>query len=281
MSLLKALGGASKEEIWGQLAEQVEGRFSKGGFLGSDVVQVTAGDWIITLDTYDVSDGNSSTTYTRLRALYVNPEGFLFTIYRSGFFPELDKVPRMQYVEVGYPRCDDTYVIRGNSKHRVRKFCENGRIRELIDSQPRVHLEVRDDDGWFEARFPGGVDELYFRCVGVIEDLDQLENLFELFTESLHQLCHDGEAYEDDIDIHLRRLRGPGDRVEGEYRLWQGDPPRRDAVVALGRLKDPKAIRLLVSALGSADNVLRVQAIDALASIAHPDATGPLVRAPQ
>jgi hypothetical protein len=184
----------------------------------------------------------------------------------------------MQYVEVGYPRCDDTCVIRGSSKHRVRKFCENGRIRELIDSQPRVHLEVRDDDGWFEARFPGGVDELYFRCVGVIEDLDQLENLFELFTESLHQLCHDGEAYEDDIDIHLRRLRGPGDRVEGEYRLWQGDPPRRDAVVALGRLKDPKAIRLLVSALGSADNVLRVQAIDALASIAHPDATGPLVR---
>ena len=275
MSLLKALFGPSKEEIWRQVAAQVEGRFSDGGFFGTDFVQVTTGDWIITLDTYSDDDGN---TYTRLRAPYVNPEGFFFTIYRSGFFTGLKKLLGMQDIEAGYTRFDDNYVIQGNSEHRVRKFLENDRIRELIDSQPRIHLQVRDDEGWFKAKFPAGVDELYFRCQGVIKDLGQLENLFELFTESLHQLCHDGKAYEDDVNIHLRRLRGPGGEIQGKQLLWQGDPPRRDAAAALGRLKHPKAIGPLASVLGSEDTVLRAHAIDALASIADRKAIGPLLR---
>ena len=51
MSFLRALFGPSKEMVWRSLAEQVEGRFVDGGFLGTDVVQVATGDWIITLDT--------------------------------------------------------------------------------------------------------------------------------------------------------------------------------------------------------------------------------------
>ena len=88
MSLLEALFGPSKKEIWRQLAERVGGRFIDGGFTGADVVQVRAGDWINTLDTY--SDGD--VTFTRLRAPYVNPEGFSFTIYRSGFFSGSGKI---------------------------------------------------------------------------------------------------------------------------------------------------------------------------------------------
>ncbi|MEE8148484.1 MAG: hypothetical protein V3T24_12820, partial [Longimicrobiales bacterium] len=217
MSFLKALFGPSKGEVWRELAQQVEGRFVEGGFLGTDVVQATAGDWIITLDTYTVSSGNSSTTYTRLRAPYVNPEGFFFTIYRNGFFSGLGKLFGMQDIEVGYPRFDHAYIIQGNSEHRVRKFCENDRIRELIDGQPRIHLQVHDDEGWFKAQFPAGVDELRFHCVGVIKDLGQLEGLFELFSESLHQLCHDGKAYEDDVDIHIRRLSAPGGEIQGKH----------------------------------------------------------------
>ena len=277
MSLLRALFGPSKESVWRSLAEQVEGRFVEGGFLGTDVVQVATGDWIITLDTYTVSSGNSSTTYTRLRAPYVNPEGFFFTIYRAGFFSGLGKLMGMQDIEVGHPRFDDAYIIKGNSEHRIRQFCQNDRIRELIDSQPRIHLQVHEDEGWFHAQFPDGVDELRFHCVGVIKDVGHLEGLFELFAESLHQLCHDGKAYEDDVDIHIRRLEGPGGAIKGKHVLWQGDPPRRDAAAALGRLKDPKAVDALASVLWSEDTALRAGAINALESIAHPQAIGPLI----
>ena len=45
------------------------------------------------------------------------------------------------------------------------------------------------------ATFPEGVDELYFNVAGVIKDLDRLKLLYELFAETLDQLCLTGAAY--------------------------------------------------------------------------------------
>jgi len=65
-------------------------------------------------------------------------------------------------------------------------------------------MEVKDDEGgWFREAFPGNVDELYFRRVGVMKDLDELQGLFDLFSYSLHRLCHMGSAYENDPNVQL------------------------------------------------------------------------------
>ncbi|HEV3003315.1 MAG TPA: hypothetical protein VGX78_02595, partial [Pirellulales bacterium] len=62
---------------------------------------------------------------------------------------------------------------------------------------------VRDDEGWFKARFPAGVDELYFGVGGVVKDAERLKSLYELFAEVLNHLCHIGSAYENDPGIAL------------------------------------------------------------------------------
>ena len=80
------------------------------------------------------------------------------------------------------------------------------------------------------------------------------------------------------MHVHIRRLRGPGGQIQGKHRLWDGDPPRRDAAEALGRLKDPRAIAALASVLEADDKVLRAEAIDALANIQHERAIKPLLR---
>jgi hypothetical protein len=55
------------------------------GFLGMDrKVQARVHDWIITLDTY--TSGETDTTYTRIRAPFVNHGGLRFTLFRAGFF---------------------------------------------------------------------------------------------------------------------------------------------------------------------------------------------------
>lgn len=63
---------------------------------------------------------------------------------------------------------------------------------------------MKDDEGWFGATFPEGVDELYFQVLGVIRDLDRLKSLFDLFAEILNELCHIGSAYENDPNITLK-----------------------------------------------------------------------------
>jgi hypothetical protein len=78
---------------------------------------------------------------------------------------------------------------------------KNIKIRDHIESQPSFHLEVKDDEGWFGAEFPEGVDELYFQVVGVIKDIERLKSLYGIFAEVLNTLCHIGSAYEDDPQL--------------------------------------------------------------------------------
>jgi hypothetical protein len=277
VSFFRSLFGPSKEQVWTQLAHEVEGRFLSGGLFSADAVQVRAGDWIITLDTYTVRTGKASQAFTRLRAPYVNPERFHFRIYRSSMFSGLGKLFGMQDIEVGHEVFDRDFIIQGTSAPRVHGLFGNAKIRALIQKQPRIDLRVKDDEGWFQDKFPGGVDELYFACGGVIKDMDQLRGLFELFAEVLNQLCHEGKAYEDDVDLHIERLKGPGGRIESKLLLWEGDEPRRQAAEALGHLGDAKAVPVLASVLRDVDPEVRAKAIAALARISHQRGVRPLI----
>jgi len=48
-----------------------------------------------------------------------------------------------------------------------------------------------------------GVDELRFAIRGVVKDLDQLKQMYELFAETLDQLCRIGAAYENAPGVQL------------------------------------------------------------------------------
>ena len=207
MSFLRQLFGPSREEIWRQLSGEIGAQYVEGGFWKGDKVQIQHGQWTVTLDTYTVShsDGKTShsVTYTRLRAPYVNQDGFRFTIYRKCIFSGLGKFFGMQDVEVGYPEFDDAFIIKGNDEAKLRALFANDRIRQLIEMQPTIHLTVKDDEGWFGSTFPEGVDELWFQVIGVITDIDRLKSLYYLFAETLNHLCHIGSAYEDDPKLEL------------------------------------------------------------------------------
>jgi hypothetical protein len=200
------LFGASKADVWNALATEIGGRFQKGNWWdGRDRVVAQAGRWQVVLDTFTMSTGKSSVTYTRLRAPYVNADGFRFVIYRKNLFSGLAKLLGMQDVEVGHPAFDDAFVIKGSDQAKLRGLFANPRLRQLIEAQPNIRLVVRDDEGYFSQTFPAGVDELQFIAVGVIKDIDRLKLLYDLFAETLHTLCHIGSAYEDDPGIVLDR----------------------------------------------------------------------------
>ena len=203
MGILRNVFGPSKDEMWQQLSREIGADFVEGWLWRGSKVQGHVGEWTITLDTYTVSTGKSHVTYTRLRAPFVNKDGFRFTIDRQGFFSELGKYLGMQDIEVGFPEFDRDFIIKGNDEAKVRALFANPRIRQLIQAQPAIHLEIKDDEGWFGASFPEGVDELYFQVRGVIKDVGQLKALYDLFAETLNQLCHIRSAYEQDPHLQL------------------------------------------------------------------------------
>ena len=204
MSILRRVFGPSRKEIWQQFCAQTGSSYVPGGFAKSDKIEATHGPWTVTLDTFVVSNGKTVVIFTRMRAPYVNPDGFHFTVYRKGIFTEMGKWFGMQDITVGYDEFDRDFVIKGNDEQKLRRLLSSQKIRDLISAQPDIHFSVKDDEGKLWGKdFPEGVDELYFQVLGVIKDIERLKLLYELFSETLDELCRMGSAYEQAPPVKL------------------------------------------------------------------------------
>jgi hypothetical protein len=201
--LLREWFGPSKDEVWKQLADGIGAQFVDRTFWKGSKVVAKAPPWEITLDTYDASTSDSSYTYTRMRAPFVNADGFYFKIYRPSIFSNLGKALGMQDVSIGDAAFDDAFIIQTNDERKVRQLLANSRLRALLMAQPRLSVRIKNDDGIFRKVFPEQVDELYFEVAEVVKDFDRLESLFELFAELLDGLCAIGSAYRDDPGVTL------------------------------------------------------------------------------
>lgn len=197
------LFGPSRDEVWRKLSQEIGAEYVEGGLWKGNKVQAEVGEWTVTLDTHAVHTGHAHITYTRMRAPFVNPEGFRFTIYRKSAFTGLGKWLGMQDIEVGGLEFDEDFVIQGNDESRVRTLFGCPVVRKLIQAQPRVRLEVKDSEGWFGPKFPPDVDELHFQVQGDIKDLEQLKGLFDLFAAVLDRLYEIGVARKEDPEVTL------------------------------------------------------------------------------
>jgi hypothetical protein len=195
--------GPNRDEVWNQLAKELGGRFTPGGFWADSAIRAKVGPWTVTLDTHSSSTGQTARTFTRMRAPFRNRDRFGFTLYREGIFSTVGKLLGMQDVTIGHPVFDDRFIIKGTDEATLKLLFDSDRIRQLVAEQEDIHLEIRDDDGWFSEEFPEGVDELYFETAGTITDIDRLRSLYELFAETLTRLCKIGSAYRDDPGIEL------------------------------------------------------------------------------
>lgn len=193
--LLRELFGTSRNEIWRQLASEIDANYIEGGFWKRDKVQASHAGWLITLEEH------GKYHHTRMRAPFLNPGGLRFTVYRKGVFSELGKYLGMQDVEVGHPEFDRDFIIQGNDATKLRQIFSNARIRELIAAQPRIHFEIKAAPGIFERSLfaeepPKDLDVLEFGIDSrpVVKEKEHLRLLFDLFAETLDELCRMGTA---------------------------------------------------------------------------------------
>jgi hypothetical protein len=169
------IGRQRREAAWQQFAQEIGGQFIQGGLFRNSKVQAHIHQWTLTLDTYSVPSGDSSTTYTRITAPLQNKGGLQFTIFREGLVAKLDKKLGMKDLEIGVPDFDDAFVIQGSDQNKVSALLAGAKIRQLIQEQRSITLALKEDS-------------LRFHTQGVIRDVPRLKSLFELFSEVLNQL---------------------------------------------------------------------------------------------
>lgn len=184
-----------KRHIWQQLCERIDADFFRGKWTKPDRIEAYHGNWLITIDTYTVDKA----IFTRIRAPYINRDDFTFRIIREHVGHKIAKVFGMEDIEVGYPDFDRDFVIQGSDERKLRMMFANPAIRELISFQPKIHLELRRKAPLFhKPKFPDDVNELFYQVHGILRDIEQLHDLYDLFGFCLDHLCAIGTAYEDD-----------------------------------------------------------------------------------
>ncbi|MBX2842384.1 MAG: DUF3137 domain-containing protein [Flammeovirgaceae bacterium] len=205
--MLEKIFGPSKEEIWKQLAKELSGNFDNSEFSerSNPKVQVQFKEWTITLDSFHRSAGKCTIPITRIRAPFLNKDGLKFKISKEDIFTNINKLFGTQDIIIGESEFDKKYLIQGNDELKVKKLLSNKMIRNLIDLQPDIHFEIKEDEGFFnkEEYIQKGAHLLYFESTQTIKDIEQLKSLYSLFAEMLNQLCKMDSAYENDPEIVL------------------------------------------------------------------------------
>lgn len=192
----ETLIGPNKEDVWQELSEQIYSKIEKRGWLESDKMHLEVRNWTITLDDYTVSNGKSSTKFTRMRAPFKSNSDFRFCMSPHGLISNIAiKLFGAQDIHINDEEFDKRFVIESNNEWKVRQLLESQNLRNLLLSQNvGLQFALMDDEGWFGTKFPDGVDELYFSALGTVRDIDVLRTMFALFTETLIQLERMGIA---------------------------------------------------------------------------------------
>ena len=187
---LDGIWGRSTAAVWSQVARDIGGTYQDGGSFGRDVLRYNPGESEITLDTYEESNNESTTIYTRMSAPFENKHALYFKMYRVGFCASIGTFFGMQDIQIGDPHFDANFVIQGNDDEKVRWLLKDPTLKDLIQAAiPQELIALGQPalgSAWFGAHYP---DQLFFQCGGVLREQNLLKNLFDLFRTTLARLA--------------------------------------------------------------------------------------------
>ena len=196
--------GGSSKEIWREFALEIEGEFIEGGIFKAPRIESNFENWTIIIDTYTQSSGNSSQTYTRLRAPYKEKISLDFKIYKSGIFSGLGKTLGMQDIKTGDKDFDENFIVKGSDDSKIRELLQGEKLRELISRDNKIRIETKREKSIFSARLGEDINQLYFLANGMIKDKERLTNMYFLAAFLLKHLEFLGIASEENPQVELK-----------------------------------------------------------------------------
>jgi hypothetical protein len=183
-----------RRDAWQRVAAVTEGRFVEGKRSAKDKVLVSHGPWDVWLDTYTVSTGQTSVTYTRVRTHFMGWRDLSLRVRKRNF---LDRILESLGFSSRPPlrrALTDKYVIKGKPLPRVPSLFSGSHLGEAIMALPSLGLEIKRP-GWKMRRKLGDrAGVVVCRTTGVITEHERLVGMIEVVKEALDGLMRVGEA---------------------------------------------------------------------------------------
>lgn len=180
--------GIKTKEAWSGFANQYGAQFIDGGLFKGMRVEYTYKHWPFYLDTFTVSTGRSSSTYTQVRALFVGTSDFYFKLNRKSVFSKLAKKLGKEYVESGDAAFDETFVIKSNDAEKAEALFSSQALREQMLSIKKVRLSIKNNEGKFGRDYQNMGKELYFYADGIVKDTELLTKWFDMLKITLDEM---------------------------------------------------------------------------------------------
>lgn len=185
-------GRGGRYEAWEGLARERGGELVPGRRGKGPRVRFPGEPWDLTLDTFTVSTGNSSATYTRVFALVQSRDDFHFRIYRRTLLSGLAKKLGAQDIHTGHVVLDRDYMVKGNSESKVVSLLMDARISGILETQKAGALELRRLRGRRARKFPPDTAELRYIRTGVVKERASLVAMLDLVAATADQLLRIG-----------------------------------------------------------------------------------------
>ena len=188
-----------RREAFQAAASELDATFVEGKRSSGDQIHLEHGPWKVILDTYVVSTGQTTITYTRAQAQYVAKEDFTLRVTRRTIFTRIAEFFGFYGLLVGDKEFEGTYKVESSNAPRGRSFMMDRRVRELIMAQPSLRLDIRRLS-WGKRRKKGdGVRTVTVQTTGVIKDPERLATYVRLVAATLDQLVGIGAAHNEPV----------------------------------------------------------------------------------
>jgi len=188
-----------RRDAWQRVAAATGGRFVEGKRPAKDKVVVSHGPWPVWLDTYTVNTGQTSVTYTRVRAYVLGWREMTVLVRKRNVLDRMVEAFGFSSRPPLNPALTEKYVIKGKPLPRLPSFFSGSQVGEAIMAVPSLRLEIKKPGRKMRRRFGESSGVVVCITTGVICEPERLVGMIDVVKEALDSLLRVGEANSDPL----------------------------------------------------------------------------------
>jgi len=185
-------------EIWRRVAGELGGEVSVDKRGKAKRLHVPHGEWVIVTDIYTQSTGESSQTFTRVRALFVRSRPFTLRVTKRNPFHAIGALFGYRAVAIGYDRVDRALFVRADRGDVARSMLRGTSLGQALIRDP-LKLVVTRPGRRIRKIADDSVGEVQLMKSGKVREVAVLRAMVQTCASTLDELRRLRVAHSDGV----------------------------------------------------------------------------------